>query len=103
MFDVAFSEMVVIAVVALVVIGPEKLPKVARTLGLLAGRMQRYVGAVKADIEREMRVEELRKLEQDAQHIGGIIEAEVKNEVLQIDATLNASAQEFPLPTDRKP
>jgi sec-independent protein translocase protein TatB len=64
-FDVAFSELVVIAVVALIVIGPEKLPKVARTLGFLAGRMQRYVSNVKADIEREMQFEDLQKLQQE--------------------------------------
>ena len=65
MFDVAFSELVVIAVVALIVIGPEKLPKVARTLGFLAGRMQRYLSNVKADIEREMQFEDLQKLQQE--------------------------------------
>ena len=65
MFDVGFSEMVMIAVVALIVIGPEKLPKVARTLGLLAGRMQRYVSNVKSDIQREMQFEDLQKLQQE--------------------------------------
>ena len=54
MFDVGFSEIVLILVVALVVIGPEKLPKVARTLGLLTGRVQRYAASVKADVEREL-------------------------------------------------
>jgi sec-independent protein translocase protein TatB len=63
MFDVGFSEIVVIAVVALIVIGPERLPKVARTLGHLFGRMQRYVNDVKADISREMELDELRKLQ----------------------------------------
>ena len=61
MFDVGFSEMMVIAVVALVVIGPERLPRVARTLGHLFGRMQRYVNDVKADINREIELDELRK------------------------------------------
>lgn len=65
MFDIAFSELLVIAVVALIVIGPEKLPKVARTVGLLAGRVQRYVATVKADIDREMQFDELRKLQQE--------------------------------------
>ncbi len=65
MFDIGFSEIVVIAVVALVVIGPEKLPKTARTLGHLFGRLQRYVGEVKADINREMELDELRKLQQE--------------------------------------
>ncbi len=65
MFDVAFSELLVIAVVALIVIGPEKLPKVARTLGLLAGRLQRYVTNVKADLQREMQFEDLQHLQQE--------------------------------------
>ena len=64
MFDIGFSEIVVIAVVALIVIGPEKLPKTARTLGHLFGRLQRYVNDVKADINREMELDELRKLQQ---------------------------------------
>ncbi len=62
MFDIGFSEIVVIGVVALVVIGPERLPKTARTLGHLFGRLQRYVNDVKADINREMELDELRSL-----------------------------------------
>ena len=67
MFDVSFSELVVVAVVALIVIGPEKLPKVARTLGALAGRMQRYVAQVKEEVNREVRFDELQKLQQEIQ------------------------------------
>jgi sec-independent protein translocase protein TatB len=67
MFDIGFSEIVVIAVVALIVIGPEKLPKTARTLGHLFGRLQRYVSDVKADINREMELDELRKLQTQVQ------------------------------------
>lgn len=62
MFDIAFSEMLIIGVVALVVIGPERLPKVARTLGHLFGRLQRYVSQVKSDINREMEASELSKV-----------------------------------------
>ena len=65
MFDVSFSELLVIAVVALLVIGPEKLPKLARTVGALTGRMQRYVAQVKEEINREVRFEELQKLQQE--------------------------------------
>lgn len=65
MFDVGFSEMIVIGIVALIVIGPEKLPRVARTVGLLVGRMQRYVSNVKSDIQREMQFEDLQKLQQE--------------------------------------
>lgn len=79
MFDVGFSELLVIAVVALVVIGPERLPKVARTVGLLIGRMQRYVAEVKSDISQEIQLEELRQsgqllknsLQETEQHITG--------------------------------
>jgi len=62
MFDIAFTEIVIIALVALIVVGPERLPKVARTLGHLFGRLQRYVSQVKTDISREMELDELRKL-----------------------------------------
>ena len=63
MFDISFFELLMIAVVALIVIGPQRLPAVARTLGHLFGRMQRYVNDVKADISREMELEELKKLQ----------------------------------------
>jgi sec-independent protein translocase protein TatB len=65
MFDIAFSELVVIAIVALIVIGPEKLPKVARTLGALAGRMQKYMAQVKEEVNREGRFEELQQLQRE--------------------------------------
>lgn len=61
MFDIGFSELLVIGVVALIVIGPERLPKVARTAGHLYGRMQRYVSDVKSDIGREIEIDELRR------------------------------------------
>ena len=59
MFDFGFSELMVIGVVMLIVVGPERLPKVARTAGHLLGRVQRYVTDVKSDIQREMQLEEL--------------------------------------------
>ena len=62
MFDIAFSELMIIMVVALVVIGPERLPKVARTMGSLWGRMQRYVNSVKSDIANDLAIEEAKKL-----------------------------------------
>ncbi|MHB8915522.1 MAG: Sec-independent protein translocase protein TatB [Thiobacillus sp.] len=62
MFDIGFSELVVVGVVALIVIGPERLPKVARTAGHLLGRFQRYASSVKSDISREMQLDELRKV-----------------------------------------
>ena len=65
MFDVSFSELMVIAVIALLVIGPEKLPKVARTVGAFTGRMQRYLAQIKEEVNREMRFDELQKLQQE--------------------------------------
>ena len=101
MFDVAFSELLVIAIVALIVIGPEKLPKVARTLGLLLGRMQRYVTKVKADIDSEMRLEDLRKLQQDVQQKMTQTQAEIGSETRHIEQSI-ASATKPDLPPDSK-
>lgn len=90
MFDVSFGEILIIAVVALIVIGPEKLPKVARTLGLLAGRMQRYVATVKGDIERELKADELRKIHSDVTHEVAALESEMTNEVRQANSSANS-------------
>ena len=79
MFDIGFSEIVLIAVVALVVLGPERLPKAARTMGLLFGRLQRYVNEVKADISREMELDELRKLQSEMQGAARDLQQTVAN------------------------
>jgi sec-independent protein translocase protein TatB len=81
MFDIGFSEMMVIAVIALIVLGPEKLPRVARTAGHLLGRMQRYVNDVKADINREIELEELRKLQKEMQSAAQSLEQTVRSEI----------------------
>lgn len=65
MFDVSFSELTVIAVVALIVVGPEKLPKVARTAGTIVGRFQRYAAQIREEVNREARFEDLQKLQQE--------------------------------------
>jgi sec-independent protein translocase protein TatB len=62
MFDVGFWELTLIALVALLVIGPERLPKVARTAGLWIGRGRRLISSVKADIEREIKADELKEI-----------------------------------------
>ena len=87
MFDIGFSEIVVIAVVALIVIGPERLPKAARTLGHLFGRLQRYVNDVKADISREMELDELRKLQQEVQSAARDIETSVTSVARDFEQT----------------
>ena len=93
MFDIGFSELLVIGVVALIVIGPEKLPRVARTLGHLVGRMQRYVSDVKADINREVELEELRKMRDSVQQAATSIETSVNSTLSQTEQELNASLE----------
>jgi sec-independent protein translocase protein TatB len=95
MFDIGFSELLVIGIVALVVIGPERLPKVARTVGVLFGRLQRYVTQVKSDISREMELAELGKVktefESAARSFKTDIEsksAEVEREIREAQATI---------------
>lgn len=65
MFDISFTELLIIGVIALVVIGPERLPKVARTVGHLLGRAQRYVSDVKGDIQREVQLDELKSMKEE--------------------------------------
>ena len=85
MFGIDFSELLVIGVVALIVIGPERLPKVARTTGLLLGRLQRYVNDVKADIHREMQLDELKKLKADIQESARDLEYSITSEIRGVE------------------
>ena len=61
MFDIGFSEIIFIMVIVLLVVGPERLPRIARTAGLWIGKMRGFVSSVKADIDRELATDELRK------------------------------------------
>ena len=83
MFDISLGELAIVGAVALVVIGPEKLPKVARTAGMLFGRAQRMVASVKADLDRELRNAELAQLQ-----------AEVDKEAAAIKDEFSIPAQE---------
>jgi len=85
MFDVSFSEMMVIAIVALIVIGPEKLPKVARTIGALVARIQRYVATVKEEVSRETRFAELQELQEEIKRGVESVRANVVQSVQSID------------------
>jgi sec-independent protein translocase protein TatB len=95
MFDIGFTELLLIGVVALIVIGPERLPRVARTLGHLAGRMQRYVSDVKADINREMELDELRKMRDSVQEAASSMESSFQSEVAKTESELNAAAADL--------
>src|SRR5689334_16275656 len=89
MFDIGFSELLVIGIVALIVIGPEKLPRVARTIGHLAGRLQRYVADVKADINREIELDELRKMRDSMQQAASSFESSVKSGLASAESEVN--------------
>ncbi len=96
MFDISFWELAVIGVVALVVIGPEKLPGIARTAGVWLGKAQRMVASVKADINRELQTDELKKLltEQKAemQELRKVIDdsrTDLEADIKKVSADLN--------------
>lgn len=101
MFDIGFSELFLVAIVALVVIGPERLPGVARNIGRFAGRLQRYVHDIKRDFNREVEFEEIRRLQhemettvQSMQESMRVVESSLKKETLdQQTALLDAVAE----------
>src|SRR5205823_10353930 len=108
MFDIGFSELLVIGLVALIVIGPQKLPRVARTAGHLLGRLQRYVADVKADINREIELEELRKMRDSMQKATSEMQSAVDSELHKTAEELNkaaasAAAETQPAPEPAKP
>ena len=91
MFDIGFSELVVIGLVALIVIGPEKLPRVARTVGHLVGRLQRYVADVKSDINREVELEELRKMRDSVQEAASSLESSVTSGLSSVTSGISSA------------
>ncbi|MGG4605897.1 Sec-independent protein translocase protein TatB [Paenalcaligenes sp. Me131] len=108
MFDISFSELLLIAVVALIVLGPERLPKVARTVGHLMGRAQRYMNDVKSDIQREMDLEEINKLKNQMQDAANSVRSSVNDSVNTIKDPLSEAQQALadlhkPLDTPTEP
>ena len=95
MFDFSVWELVVIGGVALVVIGPERLPRVARTAGHLLGRFQRYVADVKSDINREIELAELKKLQTSVQDAARDIEQSVKEGMSEAEKRLKEAEGEI--------
>lgn len=93
MFEISFPELMVLAIVGLVVIGPERLPKAARAAGLFLGRLKRYVNDVKADIDREMRFDELKKTQMEIQDAMRRFEESVHTGFHQVERELEESAQ----------
>lgn len=91
MIDFDLSKLALIGVVALVVIGPERLPKVARMAGTLFGRAQRYMNDVKAEVSREIELEELRKMRSDVQQAAGDVQQSFAQSVSAVENDLNSA------------
>ena len=89
MFNFGISEIMIIAVVGLIVIGPERLPKVARTMGHVFGRMQRYASQIKSDINKEMQLEELKSIQKSMKDAADEIEQSVTQQVNYIESEVD--------------
>ena len=85
MIDLGISKIALIGAVALVVIGPEKLPRVARTVGALLGKAQRYVADVKAEVNRTMDLEELRKMKDSVESAARDVESTIQTETADFE------------------
>lgn len=99
MFGIEFSELLVIGVVALIVLGPERLPKVARTAGHLFGRLQRYASEVKQQVKREMDAEDFNKLKSQYQEVKDAasgMENSIRNEAAQTETQLMSAIDSAP-------
>ncbi|MBC7709572.1 MAG: twin-arginine translocase subunit TatB [Rhizobacter sp.] len=95
MFELSFGKMMIIAIVALIVLGPERLPKVARTLGHLLGRARGYANQVKQDIDREMQMDELRKLQEQAKDAARSFESAVNDAGRSVEQEASSASKVF--------
>ena len=91
MIDFGFDKIALIGAVALIVIGPERLPRVARTVGHLLGKAQRYVADVKAEVNRSIELEELKKMKSTFEDAARNVEQTVSSEIHQTTADLEGS------------
>src|SRR3954464_450694 len=90
MIDLGLTKLALIGAVALIVIGPEKLPQVARMAGTLFGRAQRYINQVKAEVSREIELDELRKMQKDMRDAAGNVEQTIAGSLSETQDSLNA-------------
>jgi sec-independent protein translocase protein TatB len=91
MIDFGFDKIALIGAVALIVIGPEKLPRVARTVGHFIGKAQRYVADVKAEVNRSIELEDLKKMKTEFENAARNVEQTVSNEIHQTTSELDSS------------
>ena len=89
MLDLGLTKMALIGVVALVVLGPERLPRVARTAGALFGRAQRYINDVKAEVTREIELDELRRMKTEFESAAQNVEKTVQDNLRKHETELN--------------
>jgi len=89
LIDFGFDKIALIGAVALIVIGPEKLPRVARTVGHLVGKAQRYVADVKAEVNRSIELEELQKMKSQFETAARDVESTVRSEVQEASSSLS--------------
>jgi sec-independent protein translocase protein TatB len=94
MIDFGFDKLALIGAVALVVIGPEKLPRVARTVGHLLGKAQRYVADVKAEVNRSIELEELKKMKTHVEEAARDVEQKVNSEIREASDSFEQSWQD---------
>lgn len=94
MFDFGFSELMICGVVGLVVLGPERLPMVAKTAGQWIGKAQRFVQQMKDDIDREAELSELKKIKEDAQKVASDLNESVQNAAKDIEKNVDSVAGE---------
>lgn len=95
MIDLGLSKLALIGAVALIVIGPEKLPRVARTIGTLLGKAQRYVSDVKAEVNRSMELEELRKMKGTVEGAARDVESSIHGATSGVEREWSATASEL--------
>ena len=89
MFDISFAELMIIAIVGLLVIGPDKLPQVARTLGAYVGRLQRYVAQVKEEVSREARFEDLSRLQEEIKQGASQVRSSIMDSTTPVQETMD--------------
>lgn len=104
MIDLGISKIALIGAVALIVIGPEKLPRVARTVGTLLGKAQRYVSDVKAEVNRSMELDELRKMKETVETAARDVESSIQTTTADLSAGLDdTTALDYSAPLEVPP
>ena len=102
MLDIGFFEIVIVALASLIIVGPQRLPVLFKTLGVLLGRAQSYISKVKSDVEREINLSEYKSTEQEFRDIGKNYSKELlslENEIRDLSSTIDGSGD---FPTEEK-